>query len=194
MNRLESLTRHRTARKLESSASLQSQLNAVKNAESEAKEKLEQLHKKKALMPESVHLNRQMDDLINSIKLTKAEIEDFPYRLDVLRLRLKASQERENLKKRVLKSYRKSQPASDLKKKSNLLLRHLRLAEKTNQELLAMHKKRQQTEEATGQRINPGDVSGGFFSLKVLLEFCEQENAGNGRKFIKWESIPFQKI
>ena len=194
MDRLEILTRTKTARKLESSASIQSQLNTAKLMESEAREKLERLHRKKAMMPENVHLTRQLDDLVNSIKLTEAEITDIPYRIDVLKLRLMESRERESVKRKILKSYQKTQPISDLKKKSNLLLRRLKLAQQTNSELLAMHKKRQQTEEATGKRINPGDVSGGFESLGVLLEFCEQENAGNGRKFTKWESIPFQKI
>lgn len=194
MNRLESLTKGRRDRKPESSAAIQSQLNQAIAMKSEAKEKLERLHKKKAMMPEDVHLNRQMDDLVNSIKLTEAEIVDIPYRIDVLKLRLAESREREAVKKRILKTYQKSQPVSDIKKKSNLLLRRLKLAQQTNSELLAMHKKRQLIEEATGQKINPGDVSGGFESLSVILEFCQQENAGSGRKFVRWESIPFQKI
>jgi len=182
------------ARKLESSAVIQGQLSQAEALKLEAKQKLERLHRKKAMMPENVHLSRQMDDLVNSIKLTEAEITDIPYRIDVLKLRLAESRERESVKRKILKTYQKSQPVSDIKKKSNLLLRRLKLAEQTNQELLRMHKKRQQTEEATGQRINPGDVCGGFESLGVILEFCEQENAGSGRKFTQWESIPFQKI
>jgi len=194
MNRLEILTRTKTARKLESSAAIQSQLNTAEALKLEAREKLESLLRAKAELPESVHFDRRMDHLVNEIKTTKGILEDIPFRIDVLQVRLRESQEREGVRRKILKNYQKSEPISELKKKSNLLLRHLRLAEKTNQELLALHKRRQLTEEETGQKINPGNVSGGFHSLKVLCEFCEQENDGAGRKFTKWESMPFQKI
>ena len=194
MDRLEILTRERATRKQESSATIRSQLSETKALESEMREKLRRLHREKVEQPESPQLTRKMDHLVNEIKITKGILEDAPFRIDVLKARLAASQEGEAVKRKILKTYQKSEPISELKKKSNLLLRRLKLAQQTNSELLALHQKRQQTEEATGQRINPGDVSGGFESLGVLLEFCEQENAGNGRKFTKWESIPFQKI
>ena len=194
MNRLETLTRTKMARKPESSAVIQSRLNEAKALESEAKEKLERLHRKKAMMPESVHLNRQMDDLVNSIKLTEAEIADIPYRIDVLKLRLAESREQESVKRKILKTYRESSPASELKKKSMLLLKKLRAIQKTNSELLAMHKQRQLTEEETGQKIDAHNTCGGFYSLEIILKLCERENNGSGREFVTWEKYPFQKI
>lgn len=192
-DRIETLTRMKN-RKLESSAALRSRLNEAEARLSEARKKLESLRREKAVIPDSPHLTHKLDYLINEIKTTESEIKDFPYRIDVLKLRLKAANERETVKKKILKTYRKSKPVSEIKKKSSLLLRRLKLAEETNQEILAFHKQRQQTEEATDRRINPGDVCGGFESLHILLELCKSENLGSGRKFTTWEHFPFQKI
>jgi len=194
LNRLESLTRHRTARKLESSAAIQSQLNEAKAMQSEAKKRLGLLRREKAEMPESVHFDRKLDHLINAIKTTEGLIADIPFRIDVLKVRLAESQEREAVKRKVLKSYRKSQPTSEIKKKSNLLLRRLKLAEETNSELLKLQKERIETEKATGEKINVDNVCGGFESLHILLALCEKENSGEGRKTVTWDAYPFQKL
>lgn len=193
LNRLENLTRGKGGRP-ESSAVIQSRLNEMKVMESESKEKLEALLMKKARMPEDVHLDRQADDLVNSIKLAKAEIEDHPYRIAVLEGRLEEARARESAEREAFKDYQKSVPASEMKKKSMLLLKRLKSAQQTNLELLDLQRKRIRTEEITGKKINPVGVCGGFYSLSVILEFCEQENSGGGRKFVRWESIPFQKI
>lgn len=193
MNRLENLTRGKGGRP-ESSAVILSRLNEMKVMESESKKKLEALLMKKARMPEDVHLDRQADDLVNDIKLVKSEIEDHPYRIAVLEGRLEEARARESAKREAFKDYQESTPASEMKRKSMLLLKRLKSAQQTNLELLDLQKKRIQTEEITGRKIDLVGVCGGFYSLSVILEFCEQENAGNGRKITTWEKIPYQKI
>jgi len=193
MNRLDALTR-RKGKRLESAATLQGKLNTVKETESETKKKFELLLMKKARISTNTGFNRQLENLNSEIKEAKAEIQDYPYRVAILTARLEEARVLEAVQKETLKDYKKSTSALEMKKKSMLLLKHLKVAQKINSELLELHRKRQRTEELTGRKIDAVGVCGAFYSLEVLVEFCEQENAGESRKATTWEKIPYQKI
>ncbi|MCK5612391.1 hypothetical protein KAR91_61535 [Candidatus Pacearchaeota archaeon] len=138
--------------------------------------------------------NRHLEYFDDQIVLLKKEIDDLPYKIDVLEEQLLTSKTNEFVKKNLFDSFMAEISTEDIQKKSRLLLKQLKAALKTNEELQEFHRRRVEVEKNTGRRIMIPNVCGGFNSLKILAGICEGENDGTPRTFTRWASVVGEDI
>lgn len=130
--------------------------------------------------------NRHLEYFDDQIVLLKKEIEDLPYRINVLKEQLMGFKAEKLAKNDLYNAFMEKTSTEDIQKKSRLLLKQLKAVVRTNGEIQEFHRRRIEIEKNTGRRVIISNVCGGFNSLKLLAEICEGENNGMPREFTRW--------
>lgn len=186
MDRLEMLTKGKNTEPVKIA---QEKLSAAR-AELEGKRgELDALRRKRAEESSKNQANsRRLEYFDDRIVSIKREIDNLPFEIADMEDRLIASKVTDTAKKMMHDTFMEETPIKDIRKKSRLLLKQLKSAEKTNEEILEFHRRRIEIEKNTGRRVAVPNVCGGFNSLKILAEICEGENDGRCRELTRWSN------
>lgn len=133
--------------------------------------------------------SRRLEYFDDEIGQVKKEIGNIPYEIEVLEGQLRGSKIADAAKKDLYDAFMEKVSIKDIQKKSRLLLKQLKSALVTNEEIQEFHRRRVEVEKNTGRRIATPDICGSFDSLKILVGVCESENNGMPRTFTRWGSV-----
>jgi len=133
--------------------------------------------------------HRRIEYFDGEIVRVKKRIETIPYEIEALERQLIGSKSADIKKKAIYDDFMEEISIKDIQKKSQLLLKQLKLVLKTNEEILEFHRRRNDVEGKTGRRISSSNICGGFKSLGIIVDVCEGENNGIPRGFTRWSSV-----
>ena len=176
-------------------AGVQQKLDQVRTMLKAKKNELEFLQRSRAEEAASLSPNlRTQERLDGEIVACKQELERLPFTIVQLEGQVKEAKEANAVENEMHTNFMTEISLAEMQRKSRLLLSQLRSALKTNDMLLGFYRLRADVEKQTDRPIAVPAMCGGFQSLKVLVEMCEQENNGGGRKATRWSNLPIEDL